>query len=320
MICPNCSHNVPQGSFECPYCGEPIYATQKINLGELTWCPVCGALVGPDDEYCPKCSSPVKGRRPGARRRVEVADIDEKPPEPEPGLESAIPPTGPGAMTASSVNELLPRARRLIVAAVAAVVIVGGAALAITHPWDPTINDTSAKSPYDTSNAGNPDVIDSLDAQDSSAKGHAGDSSQSTDPVFDSYSGAYATFKESADAVDASEEALAAALSSGDASALSSGLADAKAVSLAVSNAISTVQSTSDGAGAYTETSEHLVTLGNWLRNRCDALTEAWQQAGSSEDLAADKDSILSSVSATSVYKQLFEQNVAGWEPVQASS
>ncbi|MDO4849196.1 MAG: zinc ribbon domain-containing protein [Coriobacteriia bacterium] len=318
MICPNCSRNVPEGSFECPYCHEPIYATQRINLSELTWCPVCGALVGPDDVSCPKCSSPVR-RAAGAARRVEVAEVEPRPAEPEPGLESAIPPTGPGAMTASSVNELMPRAKRLVVAAAAAVLIVGGAAVAITHPWDPDINDTSAKSPYDTSNAGNPDALSALDAQDSSAKRDDGEQA-SDDPVFDSYSSAYQTFKDAAEKVDASEAALKEALDSQDRDAISSGLSEARSVSIDVSNAISTAQSTSDGAGAYTETSEHLVTLGNWLRNRCDALTSAWQAASDSSDLASDSASILSTVSASSAYKELFDQNVSGWEPVKASS
>ena len=46
-----------------------------------------------------------------------------------------------------------------------------------------------------------------------------------------------------------------------------------------VSNLISDIQSVDVTSGTYAEDVEHLVTLGNWLRNRVDALNSAWNSA-----------------------------------------
>ena len=119
MICPSCHSEVPDGSFECPYCGEPLCATQKIDLDEISWCPVCGALVPAGKATCPKCSSPMPGAR--AARSAKKPDRERNPDLPAPGLESAIPPTGPGSYTASSAPDVLPRLKQFIVAAGAAV-------------------------------------------------------------------------------------------------------------------------------------------------------------------------------------------------------
>ena len=100
----------------------------------------------------------------------------------------------------------------------------------------------------------------------------------------------------------------------------SQGSSDAWAVSIEVSNTISSLGSTSDGAGAYAETISNLKTLGNWLRNRCDALTSAWDMACDSSDPATNKDQILGKISGNSAYKDLFDQNVEGWKPSPATS
>lgn len=315
MICPSCHSEVPDGSFECPYCGEPLCATQKIDLDEISWCPVCGALVPAGKATCPKCSSPMPGAR--AARSAKKPDRERNPDLPAPGLESAIPPTGPGSYTASSAPDVLPRLKQFIVAAGAAVLIVGGTALAITHPWDPSANDLSAKFPFDTSQAGSPDKIDILDSQDKSGSENKGGSQ---DPIYDSLMSDYESLVSCAERIDASEAALADKGVSGTVEERSQGSSDAWAVSIEVSNTISAIGSTSDGAGAYAETIGNLKTLGNWLRNRCDALTSAWEMACDSSDPAGEEEQILEKISGNSGYKDLFDQNVEGWKPSPATS
>ena len=317
MICPSCHSEVSDGSFECPNCGEPLCATQKINLDQISWCPVCGALVPAGQATCPKCSSPMPGAHAARSAKKPEPEADSEPARPAPGLESAIPPTGPDSFTASSAPDVLPRFKQFIVAAGAAVLIVGGTALAITHPWDPNANDISAKLPFDTSRAGSPGKIDSLDSQDKSASANK---DESQDPIYDSLMSDYESLVSCAERVDSSEATLADKGVSGTDEERSQGSSDAWAVSIEVSNTISSLGSTSDGAGAYAETISNLKTLGNWLRNRCDALTSAWDMACDSSDPAANKDQILGKISGNSVYKDLFDQNVEGWKPSPATS
>ncbi len=314
MICPNCHKEVPDGSFECPYCSEALCATQCIDLGELSWCGVCGALVPPGASCCPKCGSPV----PGARRGRHEAPREERR-EQEPGLESAIPPTGPDAVTATSANDMLPRLKQFIVAAVAAIAIVGGTAVAITHPWDPNANDISAKTPMDTSEAGNPDEVSSLDAQDKDERAAQTDAA-AEDPIFDSLSSDYQKLVEVEKKVTASEGDLKSKGVSGTAEERSACLLEIKDVSLDVSNTISSISSTSDGAGVYADDKTNLTSLGNWLRNRCDALSAAWELSSSSADPASAQDQILAKISGNGYYKTLFDQNVDAWKPVSRAS
>ena len=197
----------------------------------------------------------------------------------------------------------MPRVRHLAFAAAAAVLIVGGAALAITHPWDAGRGVTHTTVPYDTSGAGFPGLVESLTAQDKASSSP----DSSADPIYDSLLSDYEQLSDLAERADASEAALAAASGSADGE---KGLSDVRSLALDVSNLISAVQATSDGAGAYTETIANLGKLGSWLRNRVDALTSAWQAA------AAGKPAEVPSDSAT--YKKLFDDNYAAWEPVSA--
>lgn len=252
-----------------------------------------------------------------AARSAKKPDHERKPDRPAPGLESAIPPTGPDSYTATSAPDVLPRLKQFIVAAGAAILIVGGSALAITHPWDPNANDISAKLPFDTSQAGSPGKIDALDSQD---KFGSANKDESQDPIYDSLMSDYESLVSCAERIDASEAALADKGVSGTDEERSQGSSEAWAVSIEVSNTISALGSTSDGAGAYAETISNLKTLGNWLRNRCDALTSAWDLACDSSDPAANKDQILGKISGNSAYKDLFDQNVEGWKPSPATS
>lgn len=331
MLCPNCARKIPDDARSCPFCGAAAAAAPaRGSGGALRWCPSCGALVPPAAAACPKCGTPVKPVVPGAgkhlRPRVPEETRAEAPrgaaraeaprgaahaapveaAEPAgPALESALPPRGAGAQTPAARLDHMPRVRHLAFAAAAAVLIVGGAALAITHPWDAAAGSTHATVPYDTSGAGFPGLVESLTAQDKTSG--SGSSDASSDPIYDALLSDYEQLSDLAARADSSEEALAAASGTADGE---SGLSDARSLAIDVSNLISAIQSTSDGAGAYTETIANLGKLGSWLRNRVDALTAAWQSVASGNPAEVPSDS--------ATYKRLFDDNYAAWEPASA--
>ena len=202
-------------------------------------------------------------------------------------------------------------------AALLAVVVVGGAAVLITHPWDPTATQTKATTPADTSMSGFPGILESLTGQDVRG-GSDGEGAEQLD-AFSVLESSYESLSALSERVDASEESLRDVGVSGDDDARSKGLSDAQAISLEVSNLISQVGMLDDGGGAYSDDISNVITLGNWLRNRCDALTEAWQRSVDAEDPAASASSILAPVEGSSDYARLFSENYDAWKPEQAS-
>lgn len=327
MKCPNCGSEVVDGALACPYCRMELGLTQKISLNSATWCPVCGALVPPGASACPKCGSSIEGEPVRSTRDIDLPEIgpDEGDEAADEGsgetgvitrIESAIPTPGEGS-SPGALRDRMPRVRAVALAAALAVVVVGGAALLITHPWDPTATQTKATTPADTSMSGYPGSIDSLKGQDKETS--TGSETETGGAIFSSLRSSWEELGSLSARVDASEEALRTDGVSGDAEAREAGRDDAAAVAIEVSNLISDVQLLSDGDGYYRDIKNNLLTLGNWLRNRCDALTEAWELSATSDDPSADEGSILSPVNASASYARLFEENYDSWEPTTSS-
>ena len=91
-----------------------------------------------------------------------------------------------------ALHDRMPRTRVFVFAALFAIAVIGGAALAITHPWDPTLYKTSATTPADTSSAGFPGTLTTLTGQDSSSE----TTSSSTDAVYQAILADYTTLGE----------------------------------------------------------------------------------------------------------------------------
>lgn len=51
MFCPNCNHNIPDGSEFCSYCGSK----QETDL----YCSFCGKELPPDSQFCQHCGCTV---------------------------------------------------------------------------------------------------------------------------------------------------------------------------------------------------------------------------------------------------------------------
>ena len=322
MICPSCGAQVGGGTLVCPRCHEPIGVTQKISLGEASWCPGCGALVPQGAETCPKCGCDVRAPQPeGPVRRTRELDLpsigntgvipveDGDDTNVMTRIESAIP-DADDASTPSARSDRMPRTRSFVVAAVLAVVVVGGAALLITHPWDPDATSISATTPADTSMAGFPGFLESLTGQDSS-----GETTSVAEQIAEDMADYYETLGELSERLDASEEELETTGISGTADERAAGLEEAEAIAIEVSNLISTMSETYDDTSAWADEMSDLSTLANWLRNRADALVDAWELSAASDDPAAESDEILAEASSGDTFATLFEQYYESWDP-----
>ena len=306
----------------CPRCHEPIGVTQKISLGDASWCPGCGALVPQGAETCPKCGCDVRAPQPeGPVRRTRELDLpsigntgvipveDGDDTNVMTRIESAIP-DADDASTPSARSDRMPRTRSFVVAAVLAVVVVGGAALLITHPWDPDATSISATTPADTSMAGFPGFLESLTGQDSS-----GETTSVAEQIAEDMADYYETLGELSERLDASEEELETTGISGTADERAAGLEEAEAIAIEVSNLISTMSETYDDTSAWADEMSDLSTLANWLRNRADALVDAWELSAASDDPAAESDEILAEASSGDTFATLFEQYYESWDP-----
>ncbi len=346
MICPNCHSQIPDGSVECPVCSSQPGLTQVINLQDIKWCPSCGALVPPGSKVCPKCLTMVDEADEAPQQRSirdlklpSIVDVNAtsqigvptvpsldalqerestKPAGDEAVIESAIPAAGPDAPSASMRHDKMPKIKDLAFAGFFAVIVVSALALVVTHPWDPNNTGDRATTPIDTSTAGSPGNVETLSGQDGVKAASA------ADKLFETLESDYARLGELENQVNNNESSLFSIGVSSDLSARKQGQSDLYAISIEVSNLISSFTGLDGGAGTYAETISNLTKLGNWLRNRCDSLTEAWALSVASSDPIADASSIEYPVTKTyetsskSSYQLLFEQNYETWKPVKA--
>ena len=317
-----------EGALTCPYCQASLDVTQRLNLGNASWCPDCGALLAPGATKCPKCGRVLEEQpRRRVRKDMKLPDIGSTGVIGHGGdpkgsgrtgvltrIESAIPAADDDS-SPSVARDHMPRPRTFAFAAIFAVLLVGGAALLITHPWDPSASITRASEPADTSMSGFPGVVDALSGQDRETG--ADGQTAATDP-FDAIDAAHVKLAELEKSVGESEDALRAACAAGAADDAAGSLEDAQALSIQVSNLISDMTILDDDGGAYAQDLQNLQTLGNWLRNRCDALTSAWRQAANAGNLADVAGSVTATLDGAADYQRLFDENYDAWAPVRA--
>lgn len=316
MRCPTCGASVRDDALECPRCHTALDVTCKFSLAGATWCPGCGALLAPGTTVCPSCGSSLRNAdHPRSVREAGVPDIGhtgmmdalDVSAAPATHIESAIPPEGDEESPAAR-RDRIPRPRAFAFAALFAVLIVGGATLLITHPWDPMATQTRAKEPADTSMSGFPGVVELLTGQDVGR-----DPSSDGPSELERLESAHESLGTLSERADASEGELRAAVSEGDASAGADGLSAASSLSMEVSNLITEVTELRDLGGEYADGASELLTLGSWLRNRCDALVESWQRLADAEGSSFDGSHVLSPVTAALDYDRLFSSSYGSW-------
>ena len=316
MNCPHCGTLVPEGSLYCPNCRFEIGATQRIPKPSGTWCPSCGALVPSGADVCDKCGRPLHEQKaPRAVRRISLPEIErEERPKTKARIESALPPEE-GLVPATKSPDRLPRPRMLLFAALMALIVVGGAVVLITHPWDPRATDYRATEDADLSMVGFPGTRETLSGQDSSRS----DATAGTTSTFDTLSALYDRLGELSARADACEETFFELAVSGTEEERAAASDEVLALSLELSNTISEIGQVSGSNGAYAEDVSNLVTLGNWLRNRVDALSSAWSVSLSYADPSQAQDAVEAPVTSSDygTWASLFEENYDAWAPVE---
>lgn len=339
MRCPNCGAEAPLGAASCPACHYDLGLTQRIPVTKVTWCPACGALVPQDVHACPKCGAPVgapaRSKSGRAVRDLGIPTI-EGPQDPGgpgpadggadatramPRIESAIP-SEPDPESSTVHHDRMPRTRVLVLAAVAALALAGGTALWITHPWDPNLYVTHSRTDADTSMAGFPGYISALTGQDGSTPttdasrdGSDSGAASAYQLISDDYDklGAYAG------KLDQSVSELVSTGVSGTAAERGAGKSAADQTAIEISNLIDDIASLDDAGGTYADDIANMTTLGNWLRNRSDAICKAW---GASVAMEAQERvlaplSKIGYASGTDSYRTLFNENYEAWKPTE---
>lgn len=311
MKCPYCGTYVSGDATVCPACHSPLDGVHAGSESLPRWCDNCGSLIPEGETRCPHCGMPynrnpptvaeVLDRRMGDVERELEADEDT---HSMPRIESAIPPEPEDGYANEAAHEHLPRRRVVLVSALAAIVAVGGTALAITQPWNPNAYVTHALVDADTSMEGFPGFVQTLTGQDKSPStdDDSSDSAEQEQPqtTYDKLKSAYDQLGDLSSRIDDNEKTLEA-VEAGDESQRDSGSSDAYALSIELSNLISSLGTLDVADTPYADDLQHLITLGNYLRNRMDALSDAWAGTGS-----ADK---------AQTWEQLFQGSYGNWAP-----
>ena len=335
MICPTCSTHIPDGSVICPACHASVGMTMAMPPLQGRWCPSCGVSVGWDDEVCPNCGLPMEKAwgQPLAQDAAELsaaaepATLEEQIAEEEqdtreiPRIESALPAEN-DPTSKVAIHESMPRIRGMLLAGVASIALIGGVALALSHPWDPDAYSTGATEEADTSMAGFPGTIETLTGQDSH-DGAPVEVLSGDDETYAELLEAYGKLARYKERADENEALFLEVAFTGDLDARTSGKRELEALAIDVSNLIERLGQVDVTSGTYAEERENMLTLANWLRNWVDTLGEAWAADVASTDPAADEASLRAVLasendeSGQSAYKTLFEENYVAWEPKQ---
>lgn len=334
MICPSCGTHVPDNALVCPACHADLSQTSSLPKLEGVYCRGCGALVPAGEVLCPKCGMPVLDAAPKHARPVDPEpeagseetdeDISEQDTHAMPRIESSIP-SEEELREMPYGKEHLPRTRVVLFVSIAALALVGGITLFLTHPWNPNANVTHATEDADTSQAGYPGAVTSLKGQDSSSTSTTSSTLSGDASTYKTISAAYEQLGSIAAELDKNQATFDSSATSSDMSVRVAAKNDAESIALEVSNLISNLGQISTSDGTYASDVSNLLTLGNYLRNRCDALTEAWNLDVASSNPSSEIDKIKAPLtkqqnsSGVDTYKGLFDDNYSSWKPTQKS-
>ncbi len=345
--CPHCGALVEKSMSVCPKCGVPLPRHAKRGVSATPIRPVrdirlpeigeesasrqrrSAATLNSDvssDEQTTALSGAVAQSAQDAHSAgtdtidsdsTAVFTLDER--RPAPRFESAIP-SEPVHDEETSRAEGMPRMRVVVVTALLALVFMGGLVLYITHPWNPTANDERATQGIDLSKQGFPGTVEKLKGQD---EDESNTPSTNGDPSFQAMEADYEKLADLEKRLNDNETSFDTIAISGSREEREAAAEDAKQIALEISNVVSDLSNLDDADGAYRTQLDNLSTLGNWLRNRSDALSEGWSRSLDSKNPSAEKEHILDPVDSMrdslgkSEYQQLFEKNYDAWKPTK---
>ena len=333
MWCPHCGALVTSHMESCPKCGLPLPSAASASKPIRAIRPVRDLHLPEIDSEPSVSSSGTNSAVPDFLESYESSQVNPEASDqnaekfvdpdstssfalrPAPRFESAIP-SEPSKDNLPEV-EGIPRTRNILLSALLVTSLIVGAIFLITHPWDPQASDNRAK--VDTPQSTEPTTppVSKLTGQDS------GSSTQNTnsDVTFEALDADYKKLGEIADNLDKNEKLFDQKAISGTSQERNDAHQEAIQNALDVSNVIEDLSKLDDSNDAYRKYIEHLTKLGNWLRNRSDALQEAWDRSASSSNPEQDKEHILAPIdsikdsSGTSSYEKLFKENYDNWKP-----
>ena len=324
------------GTPVCPSCGCDTGVTKKIKRTSGTWCASCGALIPDGRDVCPKCGLPAPSA--GAARAVrgmklpKVSDTDKTaefsaihPPEPEPEdvvfeAKSALPLGKLVNGDRTRGYDRMAHVRVMIIAAIAALVVVGGSIILITHPFDPDRFDRPDTEQADTSTAGSPGQIESLSGQDVRDSSTSSAASEASEATYELLISTYDDLGGLAARVDEQEQYFLDNYLLEDYDARNAGLEACQALYEEISMSIDALEQIGTTIG-YGEDIVNVTQLGRWLLYRLDVLIDSWEidlgylapsmvQYAIDETYYSDKDE-----EGVSINKKYFDVCYEDWKP-----
>lgn len=167
VICPICGTLVVDEAEVCPACHHRLKTAPVVGDDEARWCASCGSPIPTGLNTCPECGMPVEGAfDEGLGERFSVGKVVEVEKPEALGFKSAVPPAPQNGGEAVSSAERPRHTRLVLLAAIAALVLVGGTTLLIVQPWNPNAYATHALVDADTSMEGFPGEWPYLSSQD----------------------------------------------------------------------------------------------------------------------------------------------------------
>ena len=334
--CPHCGALVAAAAESCPKCGLPlpqavpaarparaIRPTRNISLPEIDSAPAPGEKHDPLADADPHAASSAAAADPTVLQQMPADNADPDATSafasvsrrPAPRFESAIP-SEPSKENLPEA-EGIPRTRVILLSALLVTTLVVAAIFVITHPWDPQATDNRAKVEAPVSSTPTTTPVTHLTGQDTSAT----QQNTSSDAVFDALNSDYQKLGDLSKRLDDNEKTFDQLAITGSDQERADAQQEAEQISLDISNVISDLSSLDDSNGNYRQTIENLTKLGNWLRNRSDALSEGWKRSVASSNPSQDKEHILAPVdnirdsNGSSSYQKLFDENYVNWKP-----
>lgn len=349
MICPSCGAHIADDTQVCPACHANLQKSldQTDVLFAATFCPSCGARVPEDAKRCVKCGMSITHPKPASEPHKEseqlqeslqdqealctsdVDDIDQNISEEEdmsvldgqditnvmPRLVSAIP-SEQDIRHGTYNHDHLPRTRVFVVAALAAIVFVGGFAYFMFRPQQNTDANTSQDTQQQEQQTA-PEVLTQLQGQDSSGQ----QQTQLTDQnVYDNLMSVYTKTFEINEKLSASSRNLYGIWATTDREARQAGKNDIDAIQKDI-DAQSTVLNSLSNASLYKNDIQHMKTLISYLNARALALSQAWQKDATSEAPTKEKAQIFKTMNAmgaqagTDKYNDKFSENYEAYKP-----
>jgi len=347
LICPVCGTHVEDAESICPACHADLDMTRAMPRLQGTYCPGCGALVPSDLTQCPSCGMPVKSPVTSAQevraKREErakllsgvplvdpddageaIVPVDERPERevPAPSIESAIP-SEPEGYEGDSLSDRLPSMRTVVLAAVLALVLVGGFVLYLTHPWGEGALGSQTPD-ADLSQVGFPGVVSELVGQD-------GDNSNTDEELdaatYEDLTVCFDELQELDERVTQSAEDLLSVGKTGTDDERQQACDAAQALFDEIDDLADTVDAIDVSTGTYEDDQALLAELVECQSLRMKAVLKAWKIDASLADPTSNWEDVIASVEAQAnattgedTYKQRYDELVEDFAPAEPTA